>query len=391
MGGPGAGHGRRRRLPVGAGLGPGQQGHRPGRHARPPRPGHHAARAGDRRGRGRRLRLRAPPGPVQPAGAADRGLAAGAQPPGPAGDGGGRRADRPRVGGSRLGPAAQRDRRGRGRPGGGPGRPRRRPPLRPGPGRGLGRSLLGRRGRGRPAAGVGPARPGGGAPGAEPRPGPGRGRPAGRRLAVGRPPAAGGRRGRPGGGPGRPGRLPGGPPWRGWSSQPGAHTFDGLAAVEDGDPGDDDPPSPRRTGRRHLEAAILEAEGDPAAALDAYLRVLEDRDLYRAAYLVADCHQGAARCLLALGDRRRALDHARQAAQLLDRWPGWRRDEAAALLRRLGHGSTRPDDPTPSPPANARSPPSSPKASPTARSPVASTSPPRPPRSTSPTSSPSSA
>jgi DNA-binding CsgD family transcriptional regulator/tetratricopeptide (TPR) repeat protein len=150
--------------------------------------------------------------------------------------------------------------------------------------------------------------------------------------------------------------------WRGWSSQPGAHTFDGLAAamraglppgevrsllaaVEDD--GDDGPPSPRRTGRRHLAAAILEAEGDPAAALDAYLRVLEDRDLYRAAYLLADCHQGAARCLLALGDRGGALDHARQAAQLLDRWPGWRRDQAAALLRRLGHGPTRTDDPAP--------------------------------------------
>jgi DNA-binding CsgD family transcriptional regulator len=120
-----------------------------------------------------------------------------------------------------------------------------------------------------------------------------------------------------------------------------------VEAVVPTDPGDDGRPSPRRTGRRHLEAAILEAEGDPAAALDAYLQVLEDRDLYRAAYLLADCHQGAARCLLALGDRRRALDHARQAAQLLDRWPGWRRDEAAALLRRLGHGPTRPDDPTP--------------------------------------------
>jgi DNA-binding CsgD family transcriptional regulator len=158
--------------------------------------------------------------------------------------------------------------------------------------------------------------------------------------------------------------FPAGHSWRGWSRQPGVHTFDGLAAamraglppgevrsllaaVQDGDPGDDGPPSPHRAGRRHLEAAILEAEGDPAAALDAYLQVLEDRDLYRAAYLLADCHQGAARCLLALGDRRRALDHARQAAHLLDRWPGWRRDEAAALLRRLGHGPTRPDDPTP--------------------------------------------
>jgi DNA-binding CsgD family transcriptional regulator len=158
--------------------------------------------------------------------------------------------------------------------------------------------------------------------------------------------------------------LPVSQPWRGWSSQPGAHPFEGLAAamraglppgearsllaaVEDGQPTDDGPRSPRRTARRHLEAAILETEGDPAAALDAYLRVLEDHDLYRAAYLLADCHQGAARCLLALGDRRRALDHAGQAARLLDGWPGRRRDEAAALLRRLGHGPTAPDDPTP--------------------------------------------
>jgi DNA-binding NarL/FixJ family response regulator len=41
--------------------------------------------------------------------------------------------------------------------------------------------------------------------------------------------------------------------------------------------------------------------------------VLEDRDLYRAAYLLADCHQGA------------------------------------ALLRRLGHDPTHPDDATPTP------------------------------------------
>jgi DNA-binding NarL/FixJ family response regulator len=37
----------------------------------------------------------------------------------------------------------------------------------------------------------------------------------------------------------------------------------------------------------------------------------------------------------------------RQAAHLLDRWPGWRRDEATALLRRLGHGPAQPHDPTP--------------------------------------------
>jgi DNA-binding NarL/FixJ family response regulator len=92
-----------------------------------------------------------------------------------------------------------------------------------------------------------------------------------------------------------------------------------VDAVVPTDPGDDGRPSPRRTGRRHLEATLLEAEGDPAAALDAYRQVLDHHELYRAPFLLADCHQGVARCLL-------------------DRWPGWRRDETAALLRRLGHG-----------------------------------------------------
>jgi DNA-binding NarL/FixJ family response regulator len=75
--------------------------------------------------------------------------------------------------------------------------------------------------------------------------------------------------------------------------------------------------------------------------------VLEDRDLYRAAYLLADCHQGAARCLLALGDEPAALDQARAAAGLLARWPGWRRDEVAALLRRLGDGPAPAAGPAP--------------------------------------------
>ena len=86
--------------------------------------------------------------------------------------------------------------------------------------------------------------------------------------------------------------------------------------------------------------------------------MLDHRDVYRAAYLLADCYQGTARCLLALGDEPGALDHARQAARLLERWPGWRRDETTALLRRLGHRQPRPPTQPPSPPASARSPPS---------------------------------
>jgi DNA-binding NarL/FixJ family response regulator len=142
-------------------------------------------------------------------------------------------------------------------------------------------------------------------------------------------------------------------PWRGWRWKHSHLGFHGpiaalraglspaevAAVVEaiDGDgPAAPDRWSPRRAARLHLDAAMLEAEGDPAAALAAYREVLDHAEVYRAAHLRADCHQGAARCLLALGDRAGALDQARAAAGLLERWPGWRRDEAAALLRRLG-------------------------------------------------------
>jgi DNA-binding CsgD family transcriptional regulator len=146
-----------------------------------------------------------------------------------------------------------------------------------------------------------------------------------------------------------------GAPWQGWrwkhshlgfhgpiaalrAGLPPAEVRPMLEAVDRDAPEGLDPPSPRRAARLHLEAAMLEAGGDPAAALDAYRRVLDHRDVYRAPYLLADCHQGAARCLLALGDEPGALHHARRAGRLLERWPGWRRDDAAALLRRLGDG-----------------------------------------------------
>jgi DNA-binding CsgD family transcriptional regulator len=148
--------------------------------------------------------------------------------------------------------------------------------------------------------------------------------------------------------------------------------------------------------RRHLEAALLEAEGDPAAALEAYLGAgtgpappspgagasspgpappspgagasspgagasspgvgasAPDPGLgggatgagtgvagQRTAPLGADCQLGAARCLLALGRRELATAHARAAEELLREWPGWRRDEALALLHRLGMARRR--------------------------------------------------
>jgi DNA-binding NarL/FixJ family response regulator len=87
--------------------------------------------------------------------------------------------------------------------------------------------------------------------------------------------------------------------------------------------------------RTHLNAALLEAEGDLEAATGAYRRAAGVED-YRTPQLLADCHLGAARCLLALGRQAEARDHARQADRLLERWPGWRRDQTRALLRRLG-------------------------------------------------------
>jgi DNA-binding CsgD family transcriptional regulator/tetratricopeptide (TPR) repeat protein len=92
-------------------------------------------------------------------------------------------------------------------------------------------------------------------------------------------------------------------------------------------------------GLGQVEAALLEAEGDPRAAADAYLEAAASPHRNRAPYALADCHQGAARCLLALGDRAGALAQARHAERLLRRWPGWRRDEVRALLRRLGAGA----------------------------------------------------
>jgi len=88
-------------------------------------------------------------------------------------------------------------------------------------------------------------------------------------------------------------------------------------------------------GRQHLAAALREADGDLAGTAEAYTRAAGD-ERYRLPFLLADCQLGAARCLLGLGRHAEALAHAREAAQLLERWPGWRRDEAQALLRRLG-------------------------------------------------------
>jgi DNA-binding CsgD family transcriptional regulator len=86
---------------------------------------------------------------------------------------------------------------------------------------------------------------------------------------------------------------------------------------------------------QHLEAAILEGEGRTEDALAQYEEALADRYGYRPVKMVADAEQGVARCLLAAGKTDDALIHAERAVVLLERWPGWRAADAAALVRRV--------------------------------------------------------
>ena len=85
----------------------------------------------------------------------------------------------------------------------------------------------------------------------------------------------------------------------------------------------------------HAEAALLEAEGDLAGAARAYRESLTSERPARWATWRAEAHTALARCLLALGQTDAALAEASQAVAVLERWPGHRRDRAAALVRRL--------------------------------------------------------
>jgi DNA-binding NarL/FixJ family response regulator len=80
---------------------------------------------------------------------------------------------------------------------------------------------------------------------------------------------------------------------------------------------------------------MLEVEGDPVAALACYRAALADPVGYRPAFMVADAEQGMARCLLLTGQLEEARQHAERALRALARWPGWRADQAAALVRRV--------------------------------------------------------
>jgi DNA-binding NarL/FixJ family response regulator len=81
---------------------------------------------------------------------------------------------------------------------------------------------------------------------------------------------------------------------------------------------------------------LREAEGEREEAVASYSAALADRGMHRGPDLVADVHAGMARCLLSLGQGAEARVHGDEAARLLARWPGWRRDELDGLRRRLG-------------------------------------------------------
>lgn len=112
--------------------------------------------------------------------------------------------------------------------------------------------------------------------------------------------------------------------------EPLAALFDGVVPADD----------PQRETRRgwvgHVEGALAEARGEHQFAAAAYQRALNSVRPARTAAMVAETEMGLARCLAENGD----LDAARVAADAavarLERWPGWRRDAAETLRRRLG-------------------------------------------------------
>jgi DNA-binding CsgD family transcriptional regulator len=87
----------------------------------------------------------------------------------------------------------------------------------------------------------------------------------------------------------------------------------------------------------HLRAALAESEGNTVAALDGYRAATTSAAVRRPPAALASAHLGIARLLLAADppDPEEAQRQAERALALLEHWPGWRRDDAVALLGRL--------------------------------------------------------
>jgi DNA-binding CsgD family transcriptional regulator len=99
----------------------------------------------------------------------------------------------------------------------------------------------------------------------------------------------------------------------------------------------------------HLQGAMAELAGDLDEAIVQYTAAATQTGWRRSVPAKADALMGLARSQLLAGDHEAAKRSAGQALNLLDRWTGWRREEAKALVRRLqGAGSpSRDGDLTP--------------------------------------------
>lgn len=86
----------------------------------------------------------------------------------------------------------------------------------------------------------------------------------------------------------------------------------------------------------HLDGMLAETDGDLAGACAALERSVAGRGRPRPAFLLAEAYLALARCRAGLGDRARARIAADRAVELLERWPGPRRERAEGLRRRLG-------------------------------------------------------
>jgi DNA-binding CsgD family transcriptional regulator len=93
---------------------------------------------------------------------------------------------------------------------------------------------------------------------------------------------------------------------------------------------------------RHLEGPLQLAEGDATAAAATLAPLVADPDPQLYVPTLGTLWVAYAAALLASGDRSAARTAAHSAVDQLALWPGWRRDRAEALLRRL-EGAGRAD------------------------------------------------
>ena len=95
--------------------------------------------------------------------------------------------------------------------------------------------------------------------------------------------------------------------------------------------------------RQIADGLIAGAQGEHGAAVTAFEKAFDHLDRNLSLPTTASLRTAFAVSLLAIGERARALSAVRQTIDELSSWPGWRRDRAEALLRRLEGSSARID------------------------------------------------